>query len=90
LHWAWGCKTACPTNAITLVFGTERRGIDIPNVDEHFQTNVPGIFVAAGGGNHFRYLSKILPAGPQSFRKITLIRFLPVECEVSQFSPSEP
>jgi thioredoxin reductase (NADPH) len=40
------CKAACPTNAITLVFGTERRGVDIPNVDEHFQTNVPGIFIA--------------------------------------------
>jgi len=40
------CKTACPTNAITLVFGTERRGVDIPNVDEHFQTNVQGIFIA--------------------------------------------
>jgi thioredoxin reductase (NADPH) len=40
------CKTACPANAITLVFGTERRGIDIPNVDQNFQTNVPGIFIA--------------------------------------------
>jgi thioredoxin reductase (NADPH) len=40
------CKAACPANAITLVFGTERRGVDIPNVDQDFQTNVPGIFVA--------------------------------------------
>jgi thioredoxin reductase/ferredoxin len=40
------CKAACPANAITLVFGTERRGIDIPNVDQDFQTNVPGIFIA--------------------------------------------
>ena len=40
------CKAACPANAITLVFGTEQRGIDIPNVDESFQTNVPGIFIA--------------------------------------------
>lgn len=40
------CKVACPANAITLVFGTETRGIDIPNVDENFQTNVPGIFIA--------------------------------------------
>jgi thioredoxin reductase/Pyruvate/2-oxoacid:ferredoxin oxidoreductase delta subunit len=40
------CKAACPANAITLVFGTERRGIDIPNVDPNFQTNVPGIFIA--------------------------------------------
>jgi thioredoxin reductase (NADPH) len=40
------CKAACPANAITLVFGTERRGVDIPHVDENFQTNVPGIFIA--------------------------------------------
>jgi thioredoxin reductase (NADPH) len=40
------CKAACPTNAITLVFGTATRGIDIPNVDENFQTNVPGVFIA--------------------------------------------
>ncbi len=40
------CKTACPADAITLVFGTERRGVDIPNVDQSFQTNVPGIFIA--------------------------------------------
>lgn len=40
------CKTACPVNAISLVFGTATRGIDIPNVDQNFQTNVPGIFIA--------------------------------------------
>ncbi len=40
------CKTACPVNAITLVFGTERRGVDIPVVSELFESNVPGIFIA--------------------------------------------
>jgi pyruvate/2-oxoglutarate dehydrogenase complex dihydrolipoamide dehydrogenase (E3) component len=40
------CKTACPFNAIELVFGTEKRGVDIPQVDESFQTNVPGIYIA--------------------------------------------
>ncbi len=40
------CKTACPFNAIELVFGTEKRGVDIPLVDEDFQTNVPGIYIA--------------------------------------------
>ena len=40
------CKEACPFDAITLVFGTEKRGIDIPNVAENFETNVPGIFIA--------------------------------------------
>ena len=40
------CLAACPVEAITLVFGTEKRGIDIPDVSPEFETNVPGIFVA--------------------------------------------
>src|ERR1035437_9979489 len=40
------CAAACPVEAIKLVFGTEKRGIDIPNVTPHFETNVPGIFIA--------------------------------------------
>ena len=40
------CKASCPRDAITLVFGTEKRGVDIPNVNPDFQTNVPGIFIA--------------------------------------------
>jgi thioredoxin reductase/Pyruvate/2-oxoacid:ferredoxin oxidoreductase delta subunit len=40
------CKKACPFDAIELVFGTEKRGVDIPQVNEDFQTNVPGIYIA--------------------------------------------
>jgi thioredoxin reductase/NAD-dependent dihydropyrimidine dehydrogenase PreA subunit len=40
------CAAACPVNAITLVFGSAQRGIDIPNVKPSFETNVPGIFIA--------------------------------------------
>lgn len=40
------CKAACPADAIELVFGTERRGIDIPVVKPDFETNIPGIFIA--------------------------------------------
>lgn len=40
------CRAACPVKAITLVFGTETRGIDLPHVGPDFQTNVPGIFIA--------------------------------------------
>lgn len=40
------CRAACPLDAITLVFGTEKRGIDIPMVGTDFQTNVPGIYIA--------------------------------------------
>lgn len=40
------CLTACPVDAIKLVFGTEKRGIDIPNISPGFETNVPGIYIA--------------------------------------------
>ncbi len=40
------CRAACPHDAITLVFGTESRGVDIPHVSENFETNVPGVFIA--------------------------------------------
>ena len=40
------CKDVCPVQAITLVFGTESRGVDIPQVDGNFETNVPGIYIA--------------------------------------------
>lgn len=40
------CKTACPTDAISLVFGTEARGVEIPFVTPHFESNVPGLFIA--------------------------------------------
>ncbi len=40
------CKKVCPEGAITLVFGTEKRGVDIPNVDDNFETNIEGLFIA--------------------------------------------
>lgn len=40
------CVPACPVDAVELVFGSEKRGIDIPEVGPDFQTNVPGLFVA--------------------------------------------
>lgn len=40
------CKASCHRDAITLVYGTAKRGVDIPNVNPDFQTNVPGLFIA--------------------------------------------
>jgi putative YpdA family bacillithiol system oxidoreductase len=40
------CAAACPVDAITLVFGTETRGVDIPHVRETFETNIEGIYIA--------------------------------------------
>ena len=40
------CRTACPVGAIALVFGSERRGVDLPALTPEFETSVPGIFIA--------------------------------------------
>ena len=40
------CFNACPTGAISLRLGTEKRGIDLPDINPYFETNVPGIFIA--------------------------------------------
>ncbi|MBI2412246.1 MAG: NAD(P)-binding domain-containing protein [Deltaproteobacteria bacterium] len=40
------CALACPVGAITLVFGTAKRGVEIPYVDPYFETNVKGIYIA--------------------------------------------
>jgi thioredoxin reductase/NAD-dependent dihydropyrimidine dehydrogenase PreA subunit len=40
------CFHACPVQAISLRIGTETRGIDLPHVDQTFETNIKGIFIA--------------------------------------------
>lgn len=39
------CARNCPVGAITLVYGTSKRGVDIPDVSEHFESDVPGIYL---------------------------------------------
>lgn len=40
------CKDACPVDAISLVFGTAKRGVDLPELDGNFETNINNIFIA--------------------------------------------
>ncbi len=40
------CFHACPVEAISLVIGTEKRGVDLPHVNQEYETNVPGIYIA--------------------------------------------
>ncbi|HRD54057.1 MAG TPA: NAD(P)-binding domain-containing protein, partial [Flavobacteriales bacterium] len=40
------CFHACPVEAISLRIGTEKRGVDLPHVDQEFQTNIKGIYIA--------------------------------------------
>ena len=90
------CKAACPANAITLVFGTERRGVDIPNIDEDFQTNIPGIFIAGELGG-MGLVRNAIEQGRQAVGSIRKLRgvgrpdildLLIVGCGPSGFSAS--
>ena len=40
------CAASCPVEAISLIFGTEKRGVDIPHINGNFETNIPGIYIA--------------------------------------------
>lgn len=40
------CFHACPVEAISLRIGTEKRGVDIPHINENFETNIKGVYIA--------------------------------------------
>jgi thioredoxin reductase/NAD-dependent dihydropyrimidine dehydrogenase PreA subunit len=39
------CASACSFDAIKLVFGTEKHGVELPKTDKNFQTNQPGVYI---------------------------------------------
>jgi dihydropyrimidine dehydrogenase (NAD+) subunit PreT len=39
------CAAECPVGAIRLVFGSAERGIDLPEVDEYFETSRAGVHI---------------------------------------------
>jgi thioredoxin reductase (NADPH) len=63
------CATACPVGAIKLVFGTEKRGVDIPQLKPNFETNVPGIFIAGELGG-MGLIRKAAEQGRQAMESI--------------------
>jgi thioredoxin reductase/NAD-dependent dihydropyrimidine dehydrogenase PreA subunit len=63
------CAPACPVVAIKLVFGSEKRGIDIPQVAPNFETNVEGIFIAGELGG-MGLIRKAAEQGRQALESI--------------------
>jgi len=64
------CRAACPVEAIELVFGSEKRGIDIPQISPNFESNVKGIFIAGELGG----MGLIRKAAEQGRQAIEAIR----------------
>jgi thioredoxin reductase len=56
-------------DAITLVFGTETRGIDLPVLNPSFETNVPGVFIAGELGG-MGLIRNALTQGVQAVQSI--------------------
>ncbi|MCF6214287.1 MAG: NAD(P)-binding domain-containing protein [Flavobacteriaceae bacterium] len=40
------CFHGCPVEAISLRIGTEKRGVDLPHINQNFETNMKGIYIA--------------------------------------------
>jgi thioredoxin reductase/Pyruvate/2-oxoacid:ferredoxin oxidoreductase delta subunit len=72
------CEPACPTKAVKLVFGTEKRGVEIPKVNPNFETNVPGLFIAGELGG----MGLIRNAVTQGVRAIEYIAKRPKGAEL--------
>ncbi len=67
------CKAACPHDAIELVFGTAKRGVDIPQVNPNFETNVPGVFIAGELGG-MGLIRKAVEQGRQAIEAIAKLK----------------
>src|SRR5512133_552162 len=64
------CFHACPTEAISLKIGTEKRGVELPHVNQFFETNVPGIFIAGELGG-MGLIKNSVEQGRQATENIT-------------------
>lgn len=66
------CAAACPVGAITLVFGTSTRGVDIPYVTPNFETNIKGVFIVGELGG-MGLIKNAITQGRQAVEHITCL-----------------
>jgi thioredoxin reductase/Pyruvate/2-oxoacid:ferredoxin oxidoreductase delta subunit len=64
------CFHACPVQAISLVIGTEKRGVELPHISQEFETNVPGVFIAGELGG-MGLIKNAVEQGKQAVENIT-------------------
>ncbi len=64
------CFHACPVEAISLCIGTEKRGVDLPHVNQSFETNIPGMYIAGELGG-MGLIKNAVEQGRQAVEHIT-------------------
>lgn len=67
------CAVACPVDGLKLVFGTEKRGMDIPNLSPNFETNVKNIFIAGELGG-MGLIKNTTEQGKQAIKHISKLK----------------
>ena len=67
------CFHACPVEAISLRIGTETRGVDLPHVNENFETNIKGIYIAGELGG-MGLIKNSVEQGQQAMQNIAATR----------------
>lgn len=66
------CAAACPVGAVTLVFGTETRGVEIPYVTPNFETNIKGVFIVGELGG-MGLIKNAITQGAQAVEHISCL-----------------
>ena len=67
------CFHACPVEAISLRIGTESRGVDLPHVNQNFETNIKGIFIAGELGG-MGLIKNSVEQGQQAINSIVQLK----------------
>ncbi len=57
------CAAECPVDAIRLVMGSAERGVDLPEVNEYFESSRPGVHVVGELGGHGPHPQRHDPGG---------------------------
>ena len=63
------CMRACPVDAISLIIGSEKRGVELPLLGSDFQTNVRGVYIAGELGG-MGLIHNAVNQGAQAMRAI--------------------
>jgi thioredoxin reductase (NADPH) len=67
------CFHSCPVEAISLRIGTETRGVDLPHVNQNFETNAKGIFIAGELGG-MGLIKNSVEQGQQAIENIVKLK----------------
>lgn len=64
------CFHGCPVEAISLVMGSEKRGVELPHVNQNYESNVSGIYIAGELGG-MGLIKNAVEQGKQAVENIT-------------------